>query len=812
MASAVFLSNFFSGSKLLSSFQLAWGYQPSILGIPASRVPQELLDAHIEQTATRALQRAIRSRVQKVPRSSNYKQGDRVSVWVSEGNAINSRGNWVEGHVSSVHEHYIEVRRVVHGQQGTSRAMKPAYEDVRLAPHGALARELLSCSLDDHSTLLADRVDNGTGDGNATSNDPPDNNALLTSLTQRHSTEHNFDLGAYYASSMNGKRIEKSPKNCVDVDTKLITSEMRKANAMHDTSSCYASIERDIGIMDGGISGSPETVKLLQSEKGRVIGELNDQLGTKQVSRSQMQFAPAWILNDALAKEHDSNWGDAYSKIPESEVPENANVVGSHVVYKVKCYEDGHKAIKARIVPHGNEDSEKNSIRKDSANAQLGTIRLLLSLVTFLRFDIWTADIKGAYLQSGPIKREVYVRPPKDYTNMTNTRREVLWKLLKLPYDIVEAGRQWKLALEEWMLTNGGLNRVHGVSQLFVKRNEKGKIVLLVAKLSDDFLMAGISNDLMTFTTTMGKRFIIGRVCKGPRYKFGGCEISLQANSDIRLSMDLYGKRVMPIELTRTRRRMVEHSAAAKEVLQYRSLCGTLLYLGNGILPQAALVVSLMQQRLPRLKVAHLVDANEMVHGLRTLDPTIVFKRVPKAENASLCALSDASHQKDKDYGQTDLLIGILCQCKLQKRSTFHVIDWVSQKQQRVSYSSYGSEILAAATADEFSFYYKQAINTLFPLSPLKLELNVDSKALWDTITTLHEGRVYRLRSTMQRLRNAFEAKEINIMRWLPDTENVSDALTKQNIAMWKKLNEQTSKGYFVISMNKGQTLDTETW
>lgn len=156
----------------------------------------------------------------------------------------------------------------------------------------------------------------------------------------------------------------------------------------------------------------------------------------------------------------------------ECEVGNDANVVTSHVVYKIKTDELGERKLKARIIPHGNEDAEKGEIRKDSSNAQLSIIRLLLSLVTFLGFAIKTADIKGAYLQSGPIKRDIYVRPPREWYFNHRYKKGTLWKLIKLPYGIVEAGRQWMLTIEHWMLTAGGMSRVFGISQLFVKRNE----------------------------------------------------------------------------------------------------------------------------------------------------------------------------------------------------------------------------------------------------------------------------------------------------------------------------------------------------
>lgn len=78
---AFFLSNFFSGSRIMSSFQLARGYQPSILGIPATLVSADLLTAHVEQSATSAIQKAMRSYAHAVPGQSGYKEGDIIWVW-----------------------------------------------------------------------------------------------------------------------------------------------------------------------------------------------------------------------------------------------------------------------------------------------------------------------------------------------------------------------------------------------------------------------------------------------------------------------------------------------------------------------------------------------------------------------------------------------------------------------------------------------------------------------------------------------------------------------------------------------------------
>ena len=114
-----------------------------------------------------------------------------------------------------------------------------------------------------------------------------------------------------------------------------------------------------------------------------------------------------------------------------------ANVISSHVAYKIKVSEEDIPKLKARICPHENLEKDKDGIRKDSAAAQFPTIRLMLSLSALMGLKVGTIDIPVAYLQSGSIKRDIFVHPPTEHRNKRGTTR----KLLKLPYGIAEAGR-----------------------------------------------------------------------------------------------------------------------------------------------------------------------------------------------------------------------------------------------------------------------------------------------------------------------------------------------------------------------------------
>jgi len=62
LSHATFLKNVLYGSKKLSSFEMAKGYTPAICGLSQSQFSSELLKAHQEQVARRALHEFLHSR------------------------------------------------------------------------------------------------------------------------------------------------------------------------------------------------------------------------------------------------------------------------------------------------------------------------------------------------------------------------------------------------------------------------------------------------------------------------------------------------------------------------------------------------------------------------------------------------------------------------------------------------------------------------------------------------------------------------------------------------------------------------------
>lgn len=104
------------------------------------------------------------------------------------------------------------------------------------------------------------------------------------------------------------------------------------------------------------------------------------------------------------------------------------------------------------------------------------------------------------------------------------------------------------------------------------------------------------------------------------------------------------------------------------------------------------------------------------------------------------------------------------------------------------------------------------ALRGLFSSSGIKHEWAVDSRALFDTITTLHDSKEYRLRPTVTRTRNSFECSELDTLRWVGGVDNIADALTKANLTLFGKLNKIWASGVWNMKVNGSTALNASEW
>lgn len=100
---------------------------------------------------------------------------------------------------------------------------------------------------------------------------------------------------------------------------------------------------------------------------------------------------------DAIHSELSDNRKGAYFEVNVNSLSEDTKVIGSHFVFKLETTMEISTKLKARFVPHGNQDRDRFTVQRDSSSADLSVTRDLLSLSVLLRLEIDIRCEKGVY-------------------------------------------------------------------------------------------------------------------------------------------------------------------------------------------------------------------------------------------------------------------------------------------------------------------------------------------------------------------------------------------------------------------------------
>jgi len=817
LSRATYLSNILYGSKMLSSFELVRGYTPQLAGLPQCQVSTDLMAAHEEQVARRALRLVDKGRQPHAVKPEDLARNDKV-YYFKRGPKF---GTWELGFVRAVEPHFVSLSSK---QEHQGKPIRAAFEDIRRVPESSLLRELDEMDFIFPRSYSVVDEDNDDVVREEEVPLPPPLSVPLRSDHQAPSPEPRLVPDIPPPSSARSEVPMMNLENLALADTAELDGLFEEEQALwacHPTSSSFSTGEKkkpwrqplkDVGpevlkkfeynlnsphdpptpdkdIGSTVIRSPPHIPYNLQSSEQELLRQAKSVLGKNQASEFKLQFVPRWIIDKSIATERE-NYHGAYEEVDFRDLPPNANIISSHHFFEIKHDgEEGKLKLKCRLVPHGNRDNDKDKVRKDSATAQFPIIRLVLSTAALLGMSIGTIDIKSAYMQGGSLPRDIFMRPPKGWAS---SHRKV-WKILKPVYGIVESGRLWQLTVEKWM-SHQGILEVPGLPQLFIRRNRNGTLQLAIAKVVDDFLIVGIREKIEEFHEAISKRFKVGRFVLGKDLIFNRLHISQDEDSTVHVNMQEYLDQIAPLETPRQRRKEAKSKCTDAELTAFLGLTGSLNFLGHGTLPQAAFAASHLQQKVGNLLVQDLTTANKVLAEIKSLSPSLRFQSSGKLDNPSYLAFSDAS-QGSGSYGQTGYISGVYLPAGGE--NIFHALDWLSCKQSRVSFSSIGAEILAAATSADRGSLMSERITALHNAeTTLPFVLTVDSHGLYSTVTTLHEGSDYRLRPTVARMRDSFEVGEIGIMQWIPGRVNLADALTKRNVDMYGKLNEVMRTGF----------------
>lgn len=285
----------------------------------------------------------------------------------------------------------------------------------------------------------------------------------------------------------------------------------------------------------------------LQSSASEDIATLYTPFGNKYFMAHHAQGIPTFpLLNSFEAEEY--VFKNTFTVVAIADVPLNANIISSHTIYKVKVNDDGTLRLKARIEPHGNEDLFKDLMRNDCSMCAPTGVLLLLSLATLLQWRISKADVKSAFLQTGPAENPVYVRPPYEIQD----KRRFYWLLQAAAYGLVNGNAKWHTQSDHLLLSLG-LSRVPVIAQLFFKK-KNGELCALVAKIVDDVLLAGPNEIVDGHIRSFNDKFKLGTIMHGPgKLQFFGLNITQRPDFTIEIDADEKVQAVEQCPITRLR-------------------------------------------------------------------------------------------------------------------------------------------------------------------------------------------------------------------------------------------------------------------
>lgn len=291
-------------------------------------MPLSLLEAHKQTAASRAVNKVLRSHLYSCLTSNSLPAGTEVWIFYNTSKQ-NERTSWVKGTVIEANPHFVECSRHRKGQP-----MKVAYEDLRLVPRGKLAEEPQSCI---HEDIFDNESVQPTRDSQPTLLSESSHERSTPRLVQQQKADFDDDRLNHLLGINKNLKVQELPPLQVNL--------LAQTSAM------------DIGLQN--VTGPNTPTPNLNSAEQSELVKLSTLIGKNTVSRSKLESAPHWLIDRAVKCEVEDAWNGAFIEVSDRSVPKNANIISSHIIYKVKTDENGVKNSKPDSVHMAIEIKER---------------------------------------------------------------------------------------------------------------------------------------------------------------------------------------------------------------------------------------------------------------------------------------------------------------------------------------------------------------------------------------------------------------------------------------------------------------------
>ena len=376
-------------------------------------------------------------------------------------------------------------------------------------------------------------------------------------------------------------------------------------------------------------------------------------------------------------------------------------------------------------------------------------------------------DVKAAYLQGDDIKREVYLRPPKEFDNGQ------IWKLKKTVYGLCDAARAWYIRVKD-ELTKLGVEKCPLDNSFFFWHVEgvlEGAICLYV----DDFLFTGTQNFVETIINNLMKKFKIGSTGK-VNFTYVGLRVNSYTDG-LTVDQEHYIESIHTIPISKERLLEKESQLNKRELANFRTLIGQLSWVSTHTRPDIAFETCELGGIVKNAKISDLIRLNKLVVRLKSSHVNLYFPKFDSLKHCTIKCYTDASFRNLPQEGsQAGYIIFIENDGEKCKSPIF----WKSKKISRVVDSTLAAETLALHEGAKTSIYLATVVKQLLPNIITKVICITDNKSLVDALYSTKTMTDRWLRLNIFGIGSMLQKGEVDRVQWIDTKNQLADGLTKK--------------------------------
>lgn len=448
-----------------------------------------------------------------------------------------------------------------------------------------------------------------------------------------------------------------------------------------------------------------------------------------------------------------------FKVILKEDIPPDGNVLPGRFVLAIKSTEDGEVKFKARYVIGGHRDRLKNMMVHSVQTLQPSSIRLLLALAAMHGFDVWTSDVRQAYLQSAvPLMRDIYIR---DTVPEFELSPDQCLQLLKPLYGLCDSGDLWFKTLDDHHRNDLDMSPMRSDPALYAKMVE-GMLKGLSGTYVDDMMRAG-DQKFRKLARVTSEKFEMAED-ETPPCTFTGFRLSKGADSKLEMNQDAYVSNLTTLP----------SDATFSNFASVRMKLAWLSHTRPDVLFEVSQLTQVTVDQFKENKTEIIRRTNRAVMYVKDESVAIKFPKL-NLETLQVIGYSDASFCNNVDLtSQLGYIIFVG-----DGSGNVIPIQFKSYKARRVVRSAMAAELIGFADMFDYVFTLAEELRTLCPHSAVPVKLYTDNKGLFDIISKGTRTAEKRLMLDIAAAREGFRKHEISDIGLVRSEDNIADGLTK---------------------------------